>query len=141
MERETVLYNGKSYHRYPESTRPQLRKYYYRHDKNNASPVALHRQIYEDVHGPIPKGAQIHHKDHNHSNNSIENLKCLSVGEHRKEHPMSEEARKRASERSKGNTYVKDWIRQNPDTATKHYAGKADQLVTSLEKWKKENPF
>ena len=46
-----------------------------------------YRKIWERVNGPIPKDEHgisydIHHIDGNRSNNSIENLKCVSVQEH-----------------------------------------------------------
>src|SRR3990167_3168520 len=80
MERETIVYRGKNYHRYPESKRRQHRVYYWRHDKG--SPFPLHRQIWIDTNGTIPKGMVIHHKDENPSNNTIENLELLSAGRH-----------------------------------------------------------
>lgn len=41
-----------------------------------------YRQIYEQHHGPIPKGYHIHHVDGNHTNNNIENLRCITAKEH-----------------------------------------------------------
>jgi hypothetical protein len=46
-----------------------------------------YRKIWEQVYGPIPKDLdgrpyEIHHIDGNHKNNSIENLKCLTIKEH-----------------------------------------------------------
>lgn len=46
-----------------------------------------HRLIYENHVGPIPKDQEgrsyeIHHLDGNHNNNSIENLKLVSIQEH-----------------------------------------------------------
>jgi hypothetical protein len=46
-----------------------------------------YRKIYESFYGKIPiddKGRpyEIHHIDGNHNNNSIENLKCVSIEEH-----------------------------------------------------------
>lgn len=46
-----------------------------------------YRKIYENHHGTIPKDPdgrswEIHHIDGNHSNNSPENLKCVSIKEH-----------------------------------------------------------
>jgi hypothetical protein len=42
----------------------------------------LHRIIWESQKGPIPKGFDIHHKDGNKLNNSIENLECIPHSEH-----------------------------------------------------------
>ena len=74
MERESIEYRGKMYHRYPESKRPHLRNYYWHHGKWKEPPVALHKQVYIDIYGPIPEGMQIHHKDGDFLNNSPENL-------------------------------------------------------------------
>ena len=78
----TIEYGGKKYHRYPDSKRRQLRVYYWRHDKWKQAPVALHRQIYIDNFGPIPKGFHIHHKDGDTENNSPDNLQALSASAH-----------------------------------------------------------
>lgn len=49
--------------------------------------MSIYRNIYEKHFGSIPKddsgrSYEIHHIDGNHSNNCIENLKCLSIQEH-----------------------------------------------------------
>lgn len=139
MERETINYNGKNYHRYPESERAQHRNYYYMHDKNNATPVALHRKIWEDHNGPIPKGMEVHHKDGNFSNNSISNLEVLSSGDHRRKHPASEETRQKFSENTKKRQPLKKWREENPVLA-KEYAIKNGSQSKGLENWRKENP-
>ena len=46
-----------------------------------------YRKLYESVFGEIPKddlgrSYEVHHIDGNHSNNSIENLLCVSIEEH-----------------------------------------------------------
>lgn len=46
----------------------------------------LHRLIYEHVKGKIPQGYEIHHKDGDKLNNSIENLEALTPYEHRQRH-------------------------------------------------------
>jgi hypothetical protein len=50
-----------------------------------------YRKIWEKTHGSIPKDIngrsyEIHHIDGNHKNNSIENLKCMTIKEHYDEH-------------------------------------------------------
>ena len=42
----------------------------------------LHRAVYTYYYGEIPNGYEIHHSDHNPANNNIENLQCLTKGEH-----------------------------------------------------------
>lgn len=46
----------------------------------------LHRYVWEQEVGKIPDGYQVHHKDQDKSNNSIENLELMLVGEHQKLH-------------------------------------------------------
>ena len=41
-----------------------------------------YRRIYEQHHGPIQKGYHIHHIDGDHTNNNIENLRCITAKEH-----------------------------------------------------------
>lgn len=55
----------------------------------------LHVYMWEKHNGKIPKGYQIHHKDHDKSNNEITNLEILSKEEHQKYHAqhMSEETK------------------------------------------------
>jgi hypothetical protein len=77
-----VVYKGQKYHRYPDSKRRQLRVYFWRHDKWKESPIALHRQIWIDLKGPIPKGFIVHHRDGNTFNNSIDNFELLSPKNH-----------------------------------------------------------
>jgi len=55
-----------------------------------------HRKIYEKYHGVIPQDDigrtyEIHHIDGNHSNNSIENLKAVTIQEHYDIHKAQED--------------------------------------------------
>jgi HNH endonuclease len=42
--------------------------------------------VWEQHHGPVPKGMIVHHKDRNTTNDSIENLELKTRGEHVNEH-------------------------------------------------------
>ena len=139
MERETIVYNGKSYHRYPNSKSTSLSRYYYRHDKWKESPVALHRQIWEDHYGPIPKDKCIHHKDGDWSNNTIENLECISVQEHIHRHPASDKTRQKQAEKSKQNDNLGKWRKENPEKANQLYRENG-RKSKGLENWRKNNP-
>lgn len=79
---EIIEYGGKEWRRYPDSKRRTHRVYYQRHERWKEPPVFLHRKIYEDNYGPIPKGYHVHHIDNNPDNNSIENLQALPPKEH-----------------------------------------------------------
>jgi hypothetical protein len=48
--------------------------------------MSVHRYVWEQVHGPIPKGYHVHHRDGDANNNSIENLEVLTCREHSRIH-------------------------------------------------------
>ena len=50
----------------------------------------LHRLVFEDFYGTIPKGCVIHHKDGNKTNNCIMNLQLLTESEHHRQHSTGE---------------------------------------------------
>ena len=109
MRTITVQYGGKKWTRYPDSDRRTHRVYYQRHEKWKDAPVFLHRRIYEDNFGPIPKGWHIHHKDGNTENNSPENLEALSPSEHSKLTVREFKADKERFERSFSRRRTKEW--------------------------------
>src|SRR3990167_4474945 len=76
MQPISIQHKGKKYKRYPKS-KHRCHKLYYRSGK-----LSLHREIWKDDHGEIPKNCVIHHKDHNPFNNAISNLTCVSKREH-----------------------------------------------------------
>lgn len=71
----------------------------------------FHREIWKNAHGDIPIGYDIHHKDGDKLNNSLENLECLPHAEHLSLHMKAnkslhawhktEEGRKFLGEKSK----------------------------------------
>lgn len=92
MEIEEILYNYRTYYRKPNH--PDKRCHYFRlrgRPRGSKLSTYLHRQVWIDNKGEIPKGFQIHHKDHNPANNSIENLECISLRDHLKEHAKERE--------------------------------------------------
>jgi hypothetical protein len=54
--------------------------------------IRAHRWVWISIHGKIPIGYHIHHKDENKSNNNIENLELISASRHCSIH-YSEERR------------------------------------------------
>ena len=45
-----------------------------------------HVWFWKQTNGPLPKGHVIHHIDFNPLNNNLNNLQCLTIGEHMKLH-------------------------------------------------------
>lgn len=64
------------------------RKYYsngsgnYFYSRWGKGKIALHRKIWEDNNGEIPKGYDIHHADGNPHNNNLTNLVCVGSKKH-----------------------------------------------------------
>ena len=73
---EIVIWNGKTYRRYPNSKYKSIRMYFC------CGKSRLHRDIWAAIYGEIPKNYHIHHKDNDHNNNDISNLICLPASEH-----------------------------------------------------------
>ena len=48
----------------------------------------LHREVWTEAHGPVPDGFEVHHRDHNRSNNSLGNLELLDGTEHARHHAV-----------------------------------------------------
>ncbi len=64
--------------------------YYRRNVWGSKGPSNLHRAIWMDAFGEIPEGCEIHHKDHDATNNSLENLEVVSISEHRRLHALEQ---------------------------------------------------
>ncbi|MFX0543160.1 HNH endonuclease signature motif containing protein [Roseovarius sp. S4756] len=45
-----------------------------------------HRLIWEEAHGAIPPGYQIHHINHDRTDNRLENLECVDTVTHKRLH-------------------------------------------------------
>lgn len=90
MKSETVEYKGMTFRRYPDADRRSDRVYFKKTVRGK--PCYLHRMVYEDANGPIPKGMHIHHIDGDEGNNDISNLEMLTPSDHINEH-MDDERR------------------------------------------------
>jgi len=82
--------------------------------------IQLHQYIYEKYNGPVPKGLVIHHKDHNKTNNDINNLIVITPTEHSHIHHLNhkhtEESKKKISKKLKGKIFsleTREKIRQS----------------------------
>ncbi len=54
----------------------------YRTKTVNGASRLEHRWVWEQVHGSIPDGMQVHHKDHDPHNNDIDNLELVTTKDH-----------------------------------------------------------
>src|SRR5208337_414010 len=70
LDELTQYFNGKLYRLYAKE------KYF-----SNGSG-RLHRDVWKDAFGDIPKNCHIHHKDNNTFNNNLWNIECISSDEH-----------------------------------------------------------
>ena len=87
--RETTLFNGKEFYRYPESGHPA--GIYFRRaegPRGASKAVLLHRAVWEFHNGAIPPGNDIHHRDGDPGNNRLDNLECLTKEEHKSRHRL-----------------------------------------------------
>ena len=58
----------------------------YKSHRVNGKSRWIHHLVWEEAHGPIPEGCEIHHIDGNGNNNALENLQCLTHMEHMQLH-------------------------------------------------------
>lgn len=54
----------------------------------NGKNILLHRYVWEKNFGEIPKGYEIHHKDKNKLNWSIDNLELIEIEKHHRKHAI-----------------------------------------------------
>lgn len=88
MARETIIYEGFRFHRYPDSKCESDRNYYRGWVRIDGKLVKtyLHRYIWYLANGEIPTGYCVHHIDGNHNNNTLANLTLMLADEHEKLH-------------------------------------------------------
>ena len=75
--------------------------------QNSTIHKSLHRFVWEENNGVIPKGYEIHHIDFNKSNNNISNLIMLSKKEHLEIHSKSLTDEQRQFRRNNMNNVVR----------------------------------
>lgn len=89
----------------------------------------LHRIVYDYHNGAIPDGLQVHHKDHDRSNNDNDNLELMTHAEHRAHHADDEGFREQSranlakfshlAKKWHGSEAGRDWHKEHYE-ATKH---------------------
>lgn len=70
------------------------------------------RRIWAQANGPIPVGCHIHHIDHDHTNNNLENLACMPASEHGRLHSIGPEYHIPKHLRPKRKAYNRDYMRK-----------------------------
>lgn len=124
-------FEGARYYRRPPG--------YYRSDAQTSDGEYLHRKVWVVNKGPIPAKHDVHHKDHNCSNNNLSNLELLSDTEHGRRH-MSLPERIKASRENMYKTAIPAavaWRKKNPKAASA--IGKLG--AAGMKKWLKAQPL
>lgn len=88
--RETTVFNGVLFYRYPSAKSPSNR--YFKKTiwvNKKYKTIALHQEVWKLSNGAIPKGYCIHHKDGDITNNDISNLELLDKKKHLTDHRIS----------------------------------------------------
>lgn len=98
MEKHRIVYNGEVYTLLPG------RRYYL----SSRGFKTLHREIWKDMHGNIPDGYHVHHKDGDPANNALENLECVSPKEHAARH-AEEFAEQRRKQMDYARVFASAW--------------------------------
>ena len=79
----------------------------------------LHRAVWKAAHGRIPKGYEVHHKDHNTLNNKISNLALVKIGEHQTMHNKLEAKTKAKKTKTPKKTKIAKKTKTKAKTKTK----------------------
>lgn len=111
---ESVVFNGITFRRYPDSIHRSDRLYFTpgAADKQRGFD-RLHREVWKSIHGPIPPGCDIHHRDHDPGNNSPDNLVCIADADHKKYHARQEISDAQRAARYVNQLATADWHASN----------------------------
>lgn len=138
IEKTKIAYfNGKRF------TRDDKTGYYLGTTRVNGKRQRLHRYVWEYYNGEIPKGYDIHHKDHNKDNNELDNLELISKSQHSRLHcqELTEEQKQKRKENFEKNARPKaiEWHKsvEAKEWHKKHY--KISLALRQKEKFICEN--
>ncbi len=102
VNHDDVVFNGIVFRRYPNAKRWSDRYYFRASSRYIKLGIRyLHREVWKFHFGDIPDGFEVHHKDNNTLNNSIDNLELLSKTDHLEHHSETMPEWRR------------EWLRQN----------------------------
>lgn len=137
VKSESVFLDGIECRRYPDSKNWSDRVYYKPNGTHAKRGIkAYHHELWKSVHGDIPQGYHVHHRDGNPSNNSIDNLECISDSEHRSRHGDKTKSAEYKSNRAKN----LDKIRPLAVAWHKSPEGKAWHKQQSIDGWNDRKP-
>ena len=107
-------------------TRPnEQRRYEFRIQKNGErARVLVYHAVYAWFHGEVPYGKELHHRDGNPLNNSIDNLVALTHEEHVQEH-------RRMKELERQEAIVEEKCRL--DIPREHYVKKIEEYMSKAD--------
>jgi HNH endonuclease len=80
--REYQLYKNEKFHL-------QTTGRYFQSGNKDANERLLHRRVWSDLHGPIPDGHDIHHRDGDWRNNHPDNLEAVPSSQHQRAHMLA----------------------------------------------------
>lgn len=87
---EERFFEGRRYARYPHAKNKNKRRYFvcleWSKQQKRYVQRSLHRDVWESVHGSVPAGHHVHHKDNKWDKNDAEDLECLPSSAHRRLH-------------------------------------------------------
>ena len=150
MERQTIIYDGFKFHRYPNAKKSSDRNYYKGWVKQGGvwRKSNLHIHKYTKEVGIIPKGYSVHHIDGDFNNNEASNYAIMFRGKHLSHHyKMSSQEQKDAGTKRLLELAIpeavkwhkseagKQWHKQNTDKLiyTKEYTTKCIDCGTKFK--------
>lgn len=129
MDGKIAIFNDHKY------VRDDKTGYYLCHDTPGTG-TRLHRDIWEHYNGAIPDGYSIHHKDHDKSNNEIDNLQIMENSAHSKLHQAEltdEQKRKQKENMKKALPYACKWHKSEE--------GREWHSKHALKQWENKEPI
>lgn len=127
--KKTIIVDGKRF------TLARGKKYHY----NTTLRKTLHQYLWESENGKLPKGHEIHHKDFNTLNNSLDNLQLVTIKEHKKIHldALTDEQREKRRQSILKNAMPKaiEWhsSKKGREWHKSHYENTKDKLHQKKE--------
>src|SRR3990167_578000 len=89
VKTKTIIFQGVTYRRYPNSKTRSERVYYMPNGTERAKGrKRYHQELWIHYNGLVPKGFVVHHADDNSLKNSLDNLELIERGEHQSNHSL-----------------------------------------------------